>query len=92
MAICLDENNMYGSPFDYGCSDWHHNQDGKVDYPYYKHGSSHYMFSTCVPIEEQSYHEDYAEEALDNLDYGRNKYIAICEGFDEWERNERIFN
>lgn len=79
---------------DYGLTDWHHDKDGKINYPWYKstRSTNHVNLSAIESREEQRWAEDYNEEALDNLDYGRNLRAARCEFFKEWERNERLYN
>lgn len=99
VTIDLDKRGMPGHPSEYGLKDWHHNAEGKVDYPWYK--SEKYKttvneespwYNDVIPLEDQKWHEDCSETQYDNLSYGRNYHAAICEGFDEWERNERLYN
>lgn len=87
---------MYKTPQDCGRRDWHHNDKGQVDYYWEKpsqpvsHNDDDYFRGT--PLEDQHYKENCTEEALDNLMYERHWIAARRDAFDEWERNERIYN
>lgn len=85
----------FGDPRKYGCEDWHHDAEGLVSYPWYKRKRDDNWDDGSFELpsrEEQRWQEECSESAWDNLSYERNRHAYICEAFDEWERNERLYN
>lgn len=86
--LVIDTSKPIGLPSDYGRKDWHHNEFGQVDYPIYINSNNPHVNTGSLEnfnIESQRYRENCTDEALDNLEYGRQKRSAIVEAFNEWD-------
>lgn len=80
---------------DYGIKDWHHDAEGRVSYPWVKPSKEWREANEIGELpkrEDQRWSETCTEAAWDNMSYERNHHAAICEAFDEWERNQALYN
>ena len=92
-CIVFESGRSVGNPEDYGCPDWHHDSQGRVNYPWYKDWKDEEDEDITLPSrEDQRWYEECSEAAWDNMSYERNRHAYRCEAFDEWERNERLYN
>ena len=75
-------------PWDYGRKDWHHNEEGDVDYPGYIDSNNPIIpTGKYTSRESQRYNEILAEEAqYENLRLGAQKRWGRWEGIREYER------
>ena len=85
-------------PSDYGLNDWHHDADGKVNYSWCIDGERIYDpnnpkdWKKLAAEQDNSYRDPCSEETLQNLDWQRNHRSSLIEGFEQWERNQILYN
>ena len=86
-------------PSDYGLPDWWHDPDGRVNYSWDADFSKQFYdpdnptdFAELARQQDITYKEECTEEALDNMSWERNHRSARIDGFNEWERNQELYN
>lgn len=73
-------------PQDVGRKDWHHDENGNIDYPIFKEDLGKYPEQEAVPLDKQKY--DY--ETQNSYEVGAQNLIDATERKPDWREYDRV--